>query len=161
MKQTPELDKAQSAMRPGVITNDGFLGLDPRRLADILAEDQRVVTELGLSHETIAARMRELQTAGEKGLGLTIKVAPHFEVTVDDVRGILPCPFGHGDMFPKLNVTVRNLALNRGVVFTDLQRHLIEAHGFYQGRGSAYRLDPGDLIAVLEIRTRRLKGTLT
>jgi hypothetical protein len=152
MKQTPELDKAQFSMRPGVIAHDGFLGPDPRKLVDIIAEDRRLVMGLGLTHEVIAARMRELQTAGEKGLGLTIKVAPHFEVTVEDVRGMLPCPFGHNGLFPKVNVTVRNLAQNREIVFTDLQRHLIEAHGFYQGRGSTYRLDPVDLSKALEVK---------
>lgn len=152
MKQTPELDKAQTSMRPGIITHDGFLGTDTRKLADILAEDQGLVTKLGLTHEAIAARMRELQTAGEEGLGLDMKVAPHFEVRVEDVRGKLPCPFGHTGLFPKVNVTVRNLALNREVVFTELQRHLIESHGFYQGRGSAYRLEPADLAAVLDVK---------
>jgi hypothetical protein len=151
MNDSPELNRTQSAMRPGEITRDGFLGSDRRSLADILAEDQRVVTGLGLTHRAIAARMMELQSAGEDGLGVAIKVPPHFEVIVDDARGKLSCPFGHGEMFPKVNVTVRNLALKRETVFTALQRHLIETHGFYQGRGSAYRLEPADLAAVLEV----------
>jgi hypothetical protein len=152
MKQTPALDKAQAAMRPGVIAQAGFLGPDARKLADILAEDQRAVAALGLTHEGIAARMLELRAAGESGLGLAIAVAPHFEVAVEDVRGMLPCPFGHEGLFPKINVTVRNLSLGRTVVFTELQRHLIGAHGFYEGRGSPYRLDPADLAAVLDVK---------
>lgn len=152
MKQTPELDHAQRSMRPGAITHDGFLGTDTRKLADIIAEDDRTLTRLGTAHEAIAARMRELRKAGEAGLGLPIRVAPHFEVVVEDIRGMLPCPFGHQGLFPKVNVTVRNLALNREVTFTELQRHLIEAHGFYQGRGSRYRIEPADLVAVLEVK---------
>lgn len=149
MKQLPILDKAQHAMRPGAITHDGFLGTDPRKLADILAEDQALVARLGLTHPAIAARMLELQEAGKAGLGLPTRVPPHFEVTVEDVRGMLPCPFGHEGLYPKVNVTVRNLSLGREVAFTDLQRHLIDAHGFYQGRGSTYRIEPAELIAVL------------
>ena len=45
MKQTPELDRAQAAMRPGAITQDGFLGPDARKLADIVAGDRRAVTD--------------------------------------------------------------------------------------------------------------------
>ena len=42
MKQTPEYDKIQEQMRKGVITLDGFLGTDERKLVDIIASDDRV-----------------------------------------------------------------------------------------------------------------------
>ena len=37
------------------------------------------------------------------------------------------------------------------LTFTGLQIHLVEAHGFYEGRGSRYRLDPARLKEVLEL----------
>ena len=75
---------------------------------------------------------------------------PHFEVRVDGVRGRLPCPFGHPGMFPKTNITVRNTRPDGQITYTDLHIHLIGEHGFYLGRGSAYRLDPGRLARVLQ-----------
>jgi hypothetical protein len=78
-------------------------------------------------------------------------VPPHFEVRVESVRGGLPCPFGHAGLYPKLNVAVRNLAHGGELLFTELNIHLIEAHGFYEGRGAAFRVDPDVLAQVLEL----------
>ncbi len=151
MKQSPELSIAQANMRPGVITLYGFLGPDDRNLIDILTEDDWEVKHLGLTHERIAERMEELRDKGMKGLGEFIKVAPHFQVRVETVRGKLPSPFGGPGLYGKINTEVRNEATGEEIVYSDLQIHLIAAHGFYQGRGSIFRLNPADLAKVLEI----------
>jgi hypothetical protein len=152
MKQTVQMQKAQERMVPGVITRDGFLGDDHRGLADILLTDDAAVKALGLEHETMARRMVELRDAGMAGLGEFVDVAPHFEVRVDSVRGRLPCPFGDPGIFPKTNVTVRNTQTGRELTYTDLHIHLAWVHGFYEGRGCPFRLEPKDLAEVLEIR---------
>ena len=87
--------------------------------------------------------MVELRDAGMAGLGEFLDVAPHFEVRVDSVRGKLPCPFGDPGIFPKTNTTVRNKRLGREITYTDLHIHLIGSHGFYEGKGSPFRLEPG------------------
>jgi hypothetical protein len=153
MKQTPQMQRVQDNMRPGAITLEGFLGSDTRNLGDILIEDDAEVKRMGLNHEEIASRMNELREAGKGGLGEFITVPPNFEVRVDSVRGKLPCPFEHPGLFPKTNITVRNTRLDREVTFTDLQIHLIEAHGFYEGKGSRYRIDPEELAEVLELES--------
>ena len=154
MKQTKILDNVQRQMRPGVITQAGLLGTDRRKLGDILAQDDAAVQRLGLTHEQIAARMRELSDAAKKGLGLTVTVPPHFEVRVESVRGKLPCPFLDG-VCPKTNTIVRNTALDREITYTDLGIHMIETHGFYEGQGAPFRLAPGELKKVLEIVPER------
>lgn len=151
MKQSPELQKAQESMRPGVITLQGFLGTDDRNLIDILIEDNGAVKRIGHTHEGIASRMEELRDAGKKGLGEFTPVGDHFDVRVESVRGKLPSPFGGPGLHGKINTTVRNNRINKTVVFSDLHIHLIKAHGFYQGRGSRFRLDPSTLVEVLEI----------
>jgi hypothetical protein len=151
MKQTVQMDRIQEKMKAGVITRDGFLGTDGRKLIDILLEDDGAVQRLNLSHVRVAQRMIELRDAGMAGLGDYISVEPHFEVRVDSVRGKLPCPFGDPGIFPKTNVTVRNLASGREITFTDLHIHLIGSHGFYEGRGSVFRLDPPALAEILEV----------
>jgi hypothetical protein len=151
MKQSVQVQKALEQMAPGVITRDGFLGDDHRPLADILLADEAAEKALGLGHEGIARRMQELRDAGMPGLGEFVAVAPHFEVRVDSVRGRLPCPFGDPGIFPKGSVTVRNRRTGREIIFTDLHIHLVRAHGFYEGRGSPFRLEPKDLAEVLEI----------
>ena len=151
MKQTPRMQKIQENMRPGVITLTGFLGTDTRNLADILIDDEAAVRRAGRTHADIAARMMELRDMGTVGLGEFVFVDPHFDIRVESVRGRLPCPFGDPGIFPKTNITVRNTARKREITFTDLHIHMIQAHGFYEGRGSLFRLDPLDLIDILEV----------
>ena len=151
MIQSPEMDRVQREMRPGVITQDGFLGTDHRSLQEILDHDDATVQRLNLTHAAIAARMRELRAAGTKGLGETISVAPHFMIRVDSVRGKLPCPSMGGTIVQKINTTVHNTRLEREVTYTDLNIHMIEEHGFYEGHGSLFRMAPEELVAVLEL----------
>jgi hypothetical protein len=35
------------------------------------------------------------------------------------------------------------------VQWSDLSIHLIGAHGFFEGRGSFFRLEPAELVAIL------------
>lgn len=154
MKQTQAFTRIQQKMAPGVITRDGFLGEDRRNLVDILTTDDGEVRRLGFSHQDIARRMAQLRDAGMSGLGEFIDVGPHFEVRVDSVRGKLPCPFGDPGIFQKTNTTVRNKRLGRQITFTDLHIHMVGSHGFYEGRGSPYRLEAAEVAAVLEVDRR-------
>jgi hypothetical protein len=151
MKQTPDMDRIQAEMRPGAITQSGFLGTDRRKLADILIADEAAVMRLGLTHEAIASRLRELRAFAVKGLGLAVQAPPHFEVRLDGARGKLPCPFGHPGLYEKNFMLIRNLRLNEEILITDLNIHLIERHGFYEGEGSLYHVSPERLARVLEL----------
>lgn len=150
MKQTVQMKMIQEKMKPGVITRDGFLGSDNRNLIDILIDDDETVKRMKFTHQVIAQRMIELRDAGMRGLGDFISIEPHFEVRVDTVRGKLPCPFGDPGIFPKTNITVRNLAKDKEITFTDLHIHLIGSHGFYEGKGSLFRLNPEELVVIIE-----------
>ena len=151
MKQTEQMKEIQERMKPGVITLEGFLGEDDRNLVDILVEQDAEVKRLGLTHERIAARMQELMEAGKVGLGDTVGVEPHFEVSVDIARGKLPCPFGHRGLIRKSIIKVRNTESGAEITFTDMNIHLIEEHGFYQGKGSAFYINISELAEILEI----------
>lgn len=151
MKQSPQFTKIQEQMRPGVITLEGFLGSDERNLIDILIEDDGTVRRLGLTHVAIAERMQYFRDQGLDGLGEFINLDEHFEVRVDSVRGVLPSPFGGPGMYQKINTTVRNKALGKEVTYTDLHIHFVRDHGFYEGKGSPFRLDPAELAEVLEL----------
>jgi hypothetical protein len=151
MKQSPQLQKAQQNMRPGVLTLHGFLGHDKRNLVDILEEDAAEVSRLGTTHARIADRMQYFRDKGEGGLGEFIKIDDHFDVRVETVRGKIPSPFGGPGLYSKTNTTVRNLSLDREVTYTDINIHLIRDHGFYEGKGSPFRMEPHELVEILEI----------
>jgi len=151
MKQTPEYDKIQQQMKPGVIALDGFLGDDKRKLIDIIASDNTKVRKLNRTHVDIASKMEHFKERGLPGLGEFISLDDHFEVRVDSVRGLLPSPFGGKGMYGKINTTVVNKKLDRQIVYTDLHIHFVADHAFYEGKGSPFRLEPQDLIKILEV----------
>ncbi len=153
MKQTPEFNAIQQQMKPGVITLEGFLGTDTRNLVDIIAKDDASVHHLNVTHEDIASRMQYFRDSGLDGLGEFINIDDHYEVRVDSVRGKLPSPFGGKGMYEKVNTTVKNLLNNKEVTYTDLHIHFVRDHGFYEGEGSVYRIEPSLLVETLEVKS--------
>ncbi|MHC4885362.1 MAG: 4a-hydroxytetrahydrobiopterin dehydratase [Planctomycetota bacterium] len=153
MKQTPELDRAQANMQPGEMTLHGFLGTDDRKLVDILEADRESVYARWLTHEDIAARLRAIMEEGRDLMERELVVEDRFDVTVRDDRGLLPCPFGDGT-FEKGDCHLHDPETDTTLLWNELSIHLIEAHGFYSGTGSLYRLDPTQLIDLLNIQPR-------
>lgn len=151
MKQQPEMVKAQYNMKPGVITIQGFLGNDSRDLIQIIDEDNSLIEELNISCAQIADKMEYFREQGKRGLGEFIEVEPHFAVKVDSVRGKLRCPFTDPGLIPKTNITVKNLEKNSEITYTDMNIHCIRKHGFFEGKGSFFRISPEFIIETLEI----------
>lgn len=139
-------------MEAGGITRNGFFGSDQRTLEEIIRADALQVKKLHLTHQIIAERMTGFRERGKTGLGEFVAVAPHFEVSCEIARGFLPCPFEEQGRYRKTIVTVRNLRRRQEITFSDLNIHLIAAHGFYEGKESPFRLEPGQLARVLEIK---------
>ncbi len=160
MKQTVKMQEIQNRLGPGKITRDGFLGKDRRKLVDILTEDDSEVKRLGYDHTAIAGKMKYFRDTGEKGLGDFIDISPYFSVSVETFRGKLPCPFECRKILPKSITTVKNKRLGRELVFSDIQIHLIMYHGFYQGKQSQYRIEPRDLIDILEVEKPENKSEI-
>ena len=151
VKQSPELDQVEQNMRPMRLCAEGFLGRDPRKVIEILTEDQGTVNSLGLSHGVIAQRLRDITDQARGGWGDPVVVEGKFEVEVDEARGKMPCPWGHPGLYPKTHITLIKRETGESLVWSDLSIHLIEEHGFYQGRGSTYRLNPSEVKRILEL----------
>ena len=151
MKQSPQLDRVQENMRPGVLTLNGFLGNDERNLVEILEDDAAEVSRLKTTNAAIAERMQYFRDKGEEGLGEFLTIDEHFDVRVETVRGGIPSPFGGPGLYSKTNTTVRNTKLDREITYTDINIHLVRDHGFFEGKGSPFRLEPKDLVEILEV----------
>jgi hypothetical protein len=160
MKQTPELDRVQERMQPGVLTLTGYLGTDERKLADILDADARVLAARGVTNEQIASRLAEL---GEKGRDIAereVTVEDRYRVRDRDDRGLIPSPWGDG-LFTKGDVHLTDTETGAEFRWNGVTIHLIRAHGFYGGRGSDYRIDPATAIDALGIRPDSDSDTAT
>ena len=149
MKQSPELEIIQANMMPGALSAHGFIGQDSRNLADILHTDAESLEKAGVSKEALAEKMQELTDYGMRGLGAPMPMGELFEVEVGDYRGKLPCPFKDNAKIDKRQTVVRRLDTGVMMRWTDLNIHMIKEHGFFEGHGSIYRLDPVELARFL------------
>ncbi|MHC4870994.1 MAG: hypothetical protein ACYTFY_04040 [Planctomycetota bacterium] len=150
MRQTPEFDKVQERMQPGVLTLHGFLGTDTRKLADIIAKDNETVLSLGITHEQIADKLAELTEKGRDIMEREVPVNERYLVKVRDDRGVMPSPFGDGN-FGKGDVEMTDKTTGNHFKWNDLCIHMIRSQGFYSGVGSEHRLDPRNLFETLEL----------
>jgi hypothetical protein len=136
-------------MQPGIITLGGFLGSDTRTLNEIISDDAAILARLGRSAEEIAERMeRFTQLSWDSYLGNEL-VEGKYEVHTEAYRGKLPCPFRHSGVFRKAVTSLTNKSNGLSVVWTSLNTHLIREHGFFEGKGSTFRLEPETLVRAL------------
>jgi hypothetical protein len=155
MKLPPHLQTVVDRMRPGVLCREGFLGDDDRPLPEILDSDDAEVESLGLSHERIAAELQKVLEAARGGFETPVRVGEHLVAVHREAMGPIPSPWSEGRVFSKGEVELTDEQSGRVFRFTPLSIHLIAAHGFYEGRGSRYRLEPAEIAEVLDIAGRR------
>jgi hypothetical protein len=66
---------------------------------------------------------------------------------------MLPSPFGDPKrLYHKIVATVTNTKQNKELRYTQLNVHMIRDHGFFEGKGSVFRLEPEDVVTILDIR---------
>ena len=137
----PLLAKIEQRLRRG-----NYLKEDDRPLQKILEEDAAEVTRLEMNLEEITDKMKRLYDEGRKGFGDPIVVEDTYEVIVREDRGILASPW-IGDQYPapKAIVEATNLKNGKKIKYSILGWYLIRSHGFFQGKGSPFRIEPQEL----------------
>jgi hypothetical protein len=152
MKLIPNERKILERMAPGVLCREGFLGPDSRSLQEILDTDRAAVDRLGVTHEQLAACLRGVCQAGMAALGAEVPVeGGRLRAVYHEAMGYIPSPWGDGATFPKGEVELSDAQGAVRLRFTPLSVHLIERHGFYQGRGSRYRLEPVEVARLFRL----------
>lgn len=148
MKQNPKQEQTRANLHASKLAKEGFLGDDTRPLEDILAADALTLERLGLTAGQLAEAMRALTALGLKGMGAPIDTRD-FTLTVEEYMGKMACPFRDGRRAAKRNTLAVRKDSGESMAWTDVSIHLIEAHGFFQGEGSTYRLEPEALARFL------------
>jgi hypothetical protein len=149
MKESPDMEKLEAVMRSSKLVAGGFLGSDGRLLEEIIEADASALARTGRTREELAARMASLTSEGRRGLGTPVRTADGLELVVEESRGLLVCPWPHPGRYTKTVTTARRLGTGQTVRWSNLSIHMIEAHGFFEGKGAAFRLEPGELAAVV------------
>jgi hypothetical protein len=149
MKKSPQERKLERLLRSSKFSASGFIGNDRRNLWEIIDEDASEITRAGKTMEGIAQRMRQITDTAKKGLGDWVEVSKTIKASVDDNRGMIPCPWPHHIRCLKRITTVQHIPTETIIRWSELNIHLIEEHGFFEGRGSAFRIEPRILIDIL------------
>ncbi|MDC7218702.1 MAG: hypothetical protein PQJ59_02115 [Spirochaetales bacterium] len=149
MKENPAMQKILDNMKPGVISLHGFLGDDKRDLETIIDHDTGELERLKIDREQIALKLEEIRDLALKGLGNFVTVQEGYLAKADSIRGKIPCPFGHKGVYGKTVVTIQKKSTGEEMSYTDLGIHLVREHGFFQGKGTLFRLEPEALAELL------------
>lgn len=149
-KKDPRSAQIQEDMAPGSLTLVGFLGEDTRNIEAIIRQDEDLLQKEGITIPQIVKALKKLTFLGVDGLGDPVE-SGDYTITVDHFRGWQYCPFKHKKRLSKRNTTLYDRVTGLTLVWSDLSLHLIEDHSFFQGKGSHFRMEPEDILAVLRL----------
>ena len=156
----------EADMRPGAKTevgsDKGFLGADENLLDVLAADNAYVVDELGLTHQELARHLRVLAAIGLKRLDESQKAKKpdpsaepftyhgrRFTVRLLFSRGYQLSPFKDGTK-TDTEARLANADTGKKLDYSLLVPDMVERYGFYEGTGTPYRVDPKDIVAVLD-----------
>jgi hypothetical protein len=143
-------------MRPGaggeVGSGAGFLGKD-EKLLDVLAMDNAfVVDKLGLTHQDIARPLIIAHAIGDKKrfdeAGTKFRYhGQNYHIKMICYKGFQESPF-YDNTRTSCDAVLENLTNGKKLKYSPLVPMMIERYGFYEGKGTPYRVEPA---AVLEV----------
>jgi hypothetical protein len=146
----------EKTMRPGKSSSAGFLGKEEKLLEVMAADNKTVVDELGLTHQDLARPMHAMGAVALL-LGKTANAPPvefiyegrRFKVKRSDTRGRQPSPFDD-DTASGSNALVHNLDSGKKIGYGLLVPFMVERYGFYEGKGTPYRVEPRQVVEVFD-----------
>lgn len=153
MKVRPEMKGIETDMQPGRLSLDGYLGSDTRSVENIILADKNVLQDLGTTALALGKVMRRITRAGMEGQGEPVTF-DGYEVEVTEYMGWMGCPFKDHRKAGKRITDVTDLQTDEHMSWTDIGIHLIRDHGFFQGEGAHFRLEPAQLARFLRMDSR-------
>jgi hypothetical protein len=142
MKESPQDNQLDEILRSSKLVADGFMGDDKRCVCEVIDADAVALAQLGLTKEQVAACMQEITDLAKSGLGTWVRIDENLEAKVDEARGWLICPWPHSGRYVKRITFLRSSKTGQSFRWSDLNIHLIGEHGFFEGKGSHFRIEP-------------------
>ncbi|HMD69333.1 MAG TPA: hypothetical protein VKF42_10680 [Chitinivibrionales bacterium] len=142
MKLPPHATDLRKLLGPSRFSADGFLGSDKRSPEDIIHDDIATLARVGIDKSRLVEALRTACAAAERALGRPVPIAARVSAVSRDWRGRTPSPFPGEGTFAKGETIFSNDTTGASFSVSPLSLHLIDKHGFFQGRGSPYRVEP-------------------
>jgi hypothetical protein len=139
-------------MRPGALSGAGFLGEDERLLEVMEADNRYVVDTLGLTHQELALHLHIIGALAVQRPKHGKEITYHgkrFRLRGHSWDGFQISPFKDGTE-TNCDADVENLGNGKKLSFSLLVPHMIERYGFYEGKGTSYRVEPKAVIEVFD-----------
>jgi hypothetical protein len=149
MKESPETKKLEQMLQSSKLVAGGFMGNDKRGVYEIIEADDRQLEKLGITKDQLAKKMKQITELTKPQLGNWIEIDENLQAKSDDFKGLLVCPWPHAGRIQKRITTVKNTVNGQTIKWSDLNIHLIEEHGFFEGKGSEFRIEPEILVSVI------------
>jgi len=149
MKESPQTKNLEKLLRSSKLVAGGFMGDDARSVYEIIDADMAELSRLDFTAKQVVERMQQITDIAIPGLGTWVKLDEQRQVKIDEAKGWLICPWPHPGKFAKRITTVRLAKAGVSIRWSDLNIHLIGEHGFFEGKGSNFRIEPGKLIAAI------------
>ena len=141
LPSSPDKD-LRHQLGPSQSSAEGYLGNDCRSPEAIVEEDKNELARLEVTAEKIAKALRESYVKAERAMGNPVRLSDTLTITYDEARGRIPSPFPGDGEFQKGQAKLSDESSGQTFLITPLSLHLIEKYGFFQGKGSAYRIEP-------------------
>jgi hypothetical protein len=150
-------------MRPGAPvkggSDAGFLGPDESLLEVLVTDNEFVVDQKKLTHQGIAKHLHALGVIASLSSGREFLYhGRHFRTEYFPSRGYQFSPFNDGTK-TNADASVTNVATGKQIKFSLLVPYMIERYGFYEGQGTPYRVDPKQVLEVLDFLEPAAKTT--
>ena len=125
------------------------MGHDTRSIWEVIDADAAELSRLGLTKEQVGKRMQEITQAAISSLGSWVQIGNDLEGKVDEAKGWLICPWPHKGKLAKRITMVKVIETGESIRWSDLNIHLIGEHGFFEGKGSGFRIEPKELARII------------
>ena len=142
MKRAPQETKVIQNLAPSKFSGVGFMGNDSRDVEEVISADARTLERLGTDSLSVAGKLQIIFDLASAELGDELKLSENLTVQYLACRGRIPSPFPGEGSFEKNMVLVQSDDKSIHFYITPLSIHLIKKHGFFQGRGSPFRIEP-------------------
>lgn len=152
MKESPQDLALHRNLEGSKFSGEGFLGSDHRPVEEIIEDDARTLEQLGIEKDDLVEALRTVFGKAKERLGAPAEVAPGVQAVYHESMGKIPSPFRGDGVFEKGDVVVKDTNSHKSMTLTALGIVLIEKHGFFQGRGAYYRIDPATAVEVLKMK---------